>query len=212
MEKSIRILLVDDHPLILMGLQSMLDSQAEIEVVGAVNNGSAALEMAEKLTPDVILLDVIMPGMDGVEVARRVKAQMPEIKLLMLSSDASPAVLESLMQIGIEGFVSKMASEESLLRAIRSVADGYEYYGTDIARLIDRIMYAKKASKSMFSPRELDIIRLGCEGLQYKEIAARLGISDLTVAKIKRNIFTKLEINNSVELVLYALRNHLISL
>ena len=99
-----------------------------------------------------------------------------------------------------------------MIDAIKSVAAGYEFYGTDIARLIERISLAKKASNSMFTPREIDVIRLSCMGLQYKEIAGRLGIKYLTVVTIKNNIFRKLGINNTVELVIYAIKNGLISL
>ena len=99
-----------------------------------------------------------------------------------------------------------------MLSAIRSVAAGYEFFGTDIARLIERISFAKKASDSLFTPRELDVIRLSCKGLQYKEIAGQLGIKYLTVVTIKNNIFRKLGINNTVELVLYAIKKELITL
>ena len=99
-----------------------------------------------------------------------------------------------------------------MIDAIMSVASGYEFYGTDIARLIERISLAKKASDNIFTPRELDVIRLSCMGLQYKEIAERLGIKYLTVVTIKNNIFRKLGINNTVELVVYAIKKELISL
>ena len=208
----IRILLVDDHPLMLLGLRSMLEGQTGLQVVGTAADGFAALEKAASLQPDVMLLDIMMPGMDGIEVSRRMRAEMPDVALLVLSSDTSLATVEALLNIGIDGFLPKSSGQTAMIEAIRSVAAGYEYFGTDIARLIERISLAKKASDSLFTPRELDVIRLSCKGLQYKEIAGELGIKYLTVVTIKNNIFRKLGINNTVELVLYAIKKELISL
>ena len=211
MDDIIRLMLVDDHPLMLMGIASMLSGKG-IEIVGTASNGSEALEMVPQLNPDVMMLDIVMPVMDGIELARRMRALYPDVALLVLSSDSSLASLEVLLNIGIDGFLSKTSDAPVMLDAVKSVASGYEYYGTDIARLIERISLAKKASESIFTPRELDVIRFSCMGLQYKEIAERLGIRYLTVVTIKNNIFRKLGINNTVELVVYAIKNELITL
>lgn len=207
----IKIILVDDHPLLLLGIRSMLDDRPGMSVVATAKDGSQALERTAALHPDVMVFDIMMPGMDGLELARRMRSDYPDVALLALSSDTSVVNLEPLLQIGIDGFLSKSSSESDIEHAIRSVASGYEYFGTDIARLIERITEAKSASETLFTPRELDIIRLSCQGLQYKEIADHLGIKYLTVATIKNNIFRKLGINNTVELVLYAIRKGLIS-
>lgn len=212
MNDTIRLMLVDDHPLMLLGISSMLDGKADIQVVGTASNGQEALTKARELNPDVMMLDIVMPGMDGVELARQMRAELPDVRLLVLSSDTSLATLEPLLGIGIDGFLPKSSESAVMLEAVRSVAAGYEYFGTDIARLIERISLAKKASESLFTPRELDVIRLSAQGLQYKEIAGRLGIKYLTVVTIKNNIFRKLGINNTVELVVYALKKGLISL
>ena len=211
MTDNVRLMLVDDHPLMLFGIASMLEGKG-VEIVGTAGNGIDALKKAEELKPDVMMLDIMMPGMDGIELARRMRAEMPDVALLVLSSDSSMASLETLLNIGIDGFLSKTSDASVMIDAIKSVAAGYEFYGTDIARLIERISLAKKASNSMFTPREIDVIRLSCMGLQYKEIAGRLGIKYLTVVTIKNNIFRKLGINNTVELVIYAIKNGLISL
>ena len=212
MPDPIRIILVDDHPLMLMGIRSMLEGKSGIEVVGTASEGEQALKKAAALMPDVMMLDIIMPGMDGIELARRMRAEMPDVALLVLSSDTSIATLETLLNMGIDGFLPKTSDEGTMLDAIRSVAAGSESFGTDIARLIERISLAKKASESLFTPRELDVIRLSCRGLQYKEIAGELGIKYLTVVTIKNNIFRKLGINNTIELVLYAIKKELITL
>lgn len=212
MPEAIRVLLVDDHPLILVGIRSMLEGKPGIQIAGTSADGRQALEQAMALKPDVMVMDVMMPGMDGIELARRMRAQMPDTALLVLSSDTSVSTIETLLGIGIDGFLPKSSDETTMLNAIRSVAAGYEFFGTDIARLIDRISLAKKASDNLFTPRELDVIRLSCKGLQYKEIAGELGIKYLTVVTIKNNIFRKLGINNTVELVLYAIKKGLIIL
>ena len=212
MPEAIKVLLVDDHPLILVGIRSMLEGKPGIQIAGTAADGRQALEKAMALRPDVMVMDVMMPGMDGIELARRMRAQMPDTALLVLSSDTSVGTIETLLGIGIDGFLPKSSDEATMLDAIRSVAGGYEFFGTDIARLIDRISLAKKAPDNLFTPRELDVIRLSCKGLQYKEIAGELGIKYLTVVTIKNNIFRKLGINNTVELVLYAIKKGLIIL
>jgi len=209
---KIRVLVVDDHPLMLIGISAMLQGVPDIEVAGTASDGASAFEKAVALKPDVILSDVVMPGVDGMELASRIRTELPDIALLMLSSDSSPATMEKLLRIGIDGFLPKTSDNSTLVDAIRSVAAGYEYFGADTARLIERISTAKKASESLFTPREMDVIRLSCKGLQYKEIAGELGIKYLTVVTIKNNIFNKLGINNTVELVLYAIKKNLISL
>ena len=211
MTDNVRLMLVDDHPLMLIGISSMLEGKG-IDIVGTAGNGIEALQKVGELKPDVMMLDIVMPGMDGIELARHMRAEMPDVALLVLSSDSSLASLETLLNIGIDGFLSKTSDASLMIDAVKSVAAGYEFYGTDIARLIERISLAKKASDSLFTPRELDVIRLSCKGLQYKEIAGQLGIKYLTVVTIKNNIFRKLGINNTVELVLYAIKKELITL
>lgn len=210
--ESIRILLADDHPLMLLGIRSILEDLPGFEVVGTANNGAEALELVEALKPDVLVFDIVMPVMDGVELARNVKDKWPETALLALSSDTSLETLESLVRIGINGFLPKSCAETDLESAVRSVASGYEWFGADTARLIERISAAEASPEVAFTPREMDVVRLSCQGLQYKEIAAELGISYLTVVTIKNNIFHKLGINNTVELVIYAVRKKLITL
>lgn len=209
---TIRIVLVDDHPLMLFGIRSILEGLAGVEVVGTASCGEDALRLVGEQNPNLLIFDIVMPGMDSVELARRVRETCPDTKLLALSVDTSRATLESLVHLGAEGFLPKSCAETDLEAAVRSIASGYEWFGTDTARLIERISTAKAASETIFTPREMDVVRLSCQGLQYKEIASRLGISYMTVVTIKNNIFRKLGINNTVELVLYAVRKNLISL
>lgn len=212
MKEKARILLVDDHPLFIFGLKSMLCDFDEFEVMGTAGDGPTAISMARDLSPDIMLLDIMLPGMSGIEVAKHVCMEMPDIDIIILSSDTSADTLEGLLKLNIKGIVSKLSDDSSIVKALRCVMDGQHFYGTDIESLIERIKCDKEEDGVSFSAREMDIIRLSCEGLQYKEIAQKLGISDNTVASIKKNIFHKLEINNSVELVLYAIKKNLISI
>ena len=114
---KIRVLVVDDHPLMLIGISAMLQGVPDIEVVGTASDGASAFEMAVALKPDVILSDVVMPGVDGVELASRIRAELPDIALLMLSSDSSPATMEKLLRIGIDGFLPKTSDNSSYINA-----------------------------------------------------------------------------------------------
>lgn len=212
MDKKIDILIVDDHPLALFGFKEMFSRETDLNIAGTATDGKTAIEMALALKPDIVILDVIMPGMDGIETARQIRSRMPQTAILMLSCDSSENNIRRIMELDVNGFISKTAGAETMIQAVRSINAGYEYYGSDTARLIERIRCSRNIQDSVFTPRELDVVLLSCQGLQYKEIADRLGIKDQTVSTIKKNIFKKLGINNSVELVLYALRNNLISL
>lgn len=212
MDRKINILIVDDHPLALFGFKEMFSKESDLNITGTSTDGKTAIQMVHDLKPDIVILDVIMPGMDGIETARQIKTKSPGTAILMLSCDSSESNIRRIMELDVNGFISKTAGAETMIQAVRNIYAGYEYYGSDIARLIERIRRSKNVHDSIFTPRELDVVMLSCQGLQYKEIADRLGIKDQTVGSIKKNIFKKLGINNSVELVLYALRNNLISL
>ena len=152
MPDPIRILICDDHPLMLFGIRSMLENRPGLVVCGTARNGEEAFEQASLLRPDVLLFDIVMPGMEGIELARRMRAELPDVALLALSGDASAATLEPLLRIGIDGFLPKTAGDRTIEDAIRSVASGYEYFGADIARLIERISLAERAADSLFTP------------------------------------------------------------
>lgn len=209
---KIKLLIADDHPMFRMGLEMMLSGNDDMEVVATAANGQEALEKMPFYKPDVVLMDLIMPVMDGAAAAERIYAEYPDTKVLILSSDTSVSSVERLLSIGIQGFISKISQKKDILAAINTVAAGYEYYGADVARIIEGIHTARNVDNSIFTPRELDIIRLSCDGLQYKEMADKLGIATKTVENIKANILHKLGINNTVELFRYALSNGIISL
>ena len=161
---------------------------------------------------DILLLDILLPGMNGIEVAKRMRSEYPKIKIIVLSVDSREYTLIQLLQIGIDGFVSKRGTQDEVVRAIDYVEKGVPFYGRDIAILIRDISDAKlnKQNTAALTKRELEIIQACCDGLLGKEIAEKLNISLRAVNSHKTNIFNKLGISSSVELVRFAIEHGII--
>ena len=211
---EIKIILVDDHLLFRTGIKTMLSlPQSKIAVVGEAGSAKEFFELNNTTDADVILLDILLPDISGVDIARMIKNNHPHTKILILSSESDCNLLRELLEIGIEGFISKNTPFEELKKGILTVADGGQYFGRDIAELLYSIRVSKpNIPNNIFTHRELEIIQLCSEGFSSKEISGKLFISMKTVDSHKYNIFKKLGINNSVELVCYAVKNHLISM
>ena len=211
----IDVILVDDHALFRLGVKGVLTGKyPDIRVTGEADSGKALFHLLEIIRADVILLDIVLPDMNGVEIARRLRKDYPEIKILALSAENTEEVVQALMDIGIDGFISKrQCSANEPAEAIRSIMGGLKYFGKDISAIIYNIYIAKKKTAevtSEFTEREKEIICLCREGLQGKQIADRLNISPRTVDTHKNNIFKKLGINNTMEMVQYALKQGII--
>ncbi|MDR2585774.1 MAG: response regulator transcription factor [Prevotellaceae bacterium] len=210
-----KIIIVDDHSLFRMMLKASFDGDhPDICVVGEANNGEELFRMLPHTPIDLVLLDINMPGISGVEVTLRLRKEYPSIKILAVSAENSAETVRQMIEAGIEGFVSKQCgSAQELAQAIRSVMSGLEYFGRDIASIIYDLYVSKKKTTSVtseFTDREREIILLCRDGLICKEIAARLGIAERTVNTHKEKIFGKLGINNTMEMVLYAMKNGII--
>jgi DNA-binding NarL/FixJ family response regulator len=214
----INVIIVDDHALFRLGLKASLsgDSYPDIAVTGEADSGKSLFALLKIVPADIVLLDIILPDMSGVEIARCLRTDYPEIKILAISAENTASVVEALMDIGINGFISKrQAVATELVTAIRMVMDGSEYFGTDISSIMYKVYNAKNKSvtaSAEFTERELEIIALCHEGLLSKQIADRLFISPRTVDTHKNNIFKKLGINSTMEMVRYALKNGIIEL
>lgn len=213
----IKIILVDDHELFRFGLRSAIEKREHrIVIVGEAGSGAEFFRLIEDMHVDIVLLDVILPDMSGVEIARRLRRERPEIRILAISAENTAEVVKQLIEIGIEGFISKrMGSSGELADAIHAIMNGFEYFGKDIASIIYQIFVTQKNTTKIpdeFTDREREILLLSKEGLQGKEIAERLGITPNTVRNHKANIFQKLGINNTVEMVQYALKKGIIKL
>jgi len=204
--------ILDDHELIRVGVIGVLhDTPHSVTIsVACAEDLFAALEQG---TPcDLLLLDILMPGTNGFEVAKRMRTEYPEIKIIVLSVDTKEYVITQLMQIGIDGFISKNGPLEEVNMAIDTVNEGVPFYGRDLAVLMRDIVDAQlnKKSSALLTKRELEIIEACCAGLLGKEIADKFHISLRAVNSHKTNIFNKLGISSSVEMVRFALEHGII--
>ncbi|MDL2281668.1 response regulator transcription factor [Parabacteroides sp. OttesenSCG-928-G06] len=211
----IHVILVDDHALFRLGVKSaIINGHADICIAGEADCATSLFRLLETTTPDIILLDILLPDMSGVEIARRMRKEYPAIKILAISAENSSEVVQEMLDIGIEGFISKrQGGADEIAQAIRTIMNGYEYFGNDISAIIYKIYVIKKQTAEVgpeFTDREKEIIGLCRDGLLSKQIADRLYISPRTVDNHKNNIFRKLGINNTMEMVQYALKNGII--
>ena len=211
MAPKIRVLIADDHTIVRSGVRLLLEAEADIEVVGEALNGREALTLAEALRPDVILMDISMPEMDGLEATRMVKARWPAINILVLTMHRSDEYFFEVLKAGASGYILKAADTEELVNAVRVVGHGEVFlYPTMAKKLLNdylRRLEAGSEAKSPLSEREEEILRLLVEGYSSKEISARLVLSLSTVHTHRGNIMRKLGLSSQRELIQYA-RQH----
>ena len=211
----IQVILVDDHRLFRLGLQAAFQhGYPDICLCGEASSGAELFELLGSTPADLVLLDINLPDMCGVDVARRLRHDYPAVKILAISGDNTAQTVQSMLEAGIDGFISKQNGDfDELAQAIRTVKSGLDYFGRDISFIIYDVFKSKKKTSIVpaeFTKREREIILLCRDGLIGKEIAARLGISPNTVNTHKERIFQKLGINTTVEMVQYALKNGII--
>jgi DNA-binding NarL/FixJ family response regulator/signal transduction histidine kinase len=212
----INAILVDDHELFRLGVKTAITNcYQDIHIVGEAETGKDFFHLLETHTADIVLLDVILPDMSGIEIARRLKKEKPNLKILIISSENTANITQELLNIGVDGFISKrMGGMDVLAEAIRSIMTGFEYFGKDISDIIYRIYVSKKRTTEItaeFSEQEKKIIELCRDGISAKKIANCLNISSRTVDNHKKNIFQKLGIHSTLEMVGYAMKNGIIA-
>lgn len=214
MSDRIRVLIADDHTIVRSGLRLLLEAEPDIDVVGEALEGGEALLMVEKHLPDVVLMDITMPGMDGLEATRRIKASWPQVKVLVLTMHRSDEYFFEMLKAGASGYILKGAETSDLIHAVRVVGRGEVFlYPTMAQKLVkDYLNFTKwgEEAGSSLSPREKEILRLLSEGCSTKEIAEKLVISPSTVHSHRSNLMTKLGLNSRRELVQYARQRGLI--
>jgi DNA-binding NarL/FixJ family response regulator len=207
---NIRLVIVDDHPVVRDGLRGMLESQPDFEVVGEASDGEAAVRITETLKPEIVLMDLRMPEMDGVTALREIKASNPQVQVLVLTTYDSDADILPAIEAGASGYLLKDSSREELYTAIRATARGETVLAPAVAaRLVGRM---RAPAEEQLSSRELEVLQLVAEGDSNSEIASRLHISQATVKSHLIHIFGKLGVSDRTAAVTVALRRGILRL
>jgi DNA-binding NarL/FixJ family response regulator len=211
-DTRIRVVIVEDHTLLREGTRHILEQSQDIEVVGEAGRGDEAVELIERLAPDVVLLDMRLPGMNGIEVARAVTRKHKEIRVLLLSAYDDEEYVAEALNAGASGYMLKTTPGAKLVEAVRAVHSGATVLQDELShKLAMRAMHPDPSGPRL-SERELDVLRLTARGLSSKEIAGRLQISQRTVEGHLNNIYSKLGVNSRTEAVVHAAARGLISL
>ena len=215
---NIRILLADDHAIVRAGIHALLDSQDDFEVVGEAEDGRKTIDMVQQLQPDVVVMDIAMPDMDGLEATQRIRAEFPEVRILALTMHEDERYFFQAIHAGASGFIIKGAPPSDFIAAIRSVSQGQAYLSPSLTGklLDDYLRRAKDATgKDTYdelTDREREIVRLIAKGHTGREIAELLGVSIHTVERHRQKVMAKLDLHNRAGLIKYAIRRGLIEL
>lgn len=211
---TIRVLLVEDHRLVREALRDTLAKEPDIAIVGEAGDGRTALDLAARIVPDVVVLDIALPDLNGIEVAARLLDLRPATRIVALSAYTDKRFVAEMLRAGASGYVTKSAAGTELVRAIRAVADGQGYLCPEVAgALVSEVRRAGRAGGPVpLGRREREVVRLVAEGRRSAEIAEQLNISIATVEVHRRNILRKLGLRTVAELTRYAIREGLVSL
>ncbi|HNR19150.1 MAG: response regulator transcription factor [Bacteroidetes bacterium] len=211
MSKKIRIVIADDHQMLIDGIKSLLKEVENIEIVDCANNGTDALQLVEKYNPDILLSDINMPGMGGLELARILKQKHIAVKIISLSMYADAAVVSDMLQAGVSGYVLKNTGKEELVAAINKVYGGGVYYSAEISDMMMRNISGKKEEgASALTVREIEIVKLIGLEMTNAQIGDKLFISERTVETHRKNIFRKTNTKTVVGLLKYAYEHKLL--
>ena len=214
---TIRLVLVDDHELMRQGLRALVDGQKDVEVVGEANDGRTALALVRSLSPDVVVMDVAMKDMNGIEATRQIRAECPGVKVIALSSHADARYVRAMLDAGACGYVLKANAYDDLHRAIEAARLGKSYLSPDVTQAIIGGSTNPSGSTTDFaggalSPREREVLQLLAEGRTSPEIGKQLFVATTTVETHRRNIMRKLGIHSVADLTKYAIREGLTSI
>lgn len=216
--KKITVLLADDHMVVRQGLRALLSTEEDIEVIAEAETGREAVDLARQLQPNIVLMDIVMPSLNGLEAARQICKQVPATKVLILSSYSDDEYVQRLNEIGARGYLVKQSAADDLLRAIREVQKGKKAFSPSIASRFQDVLSRPSQSErandasqaNRLTPREAEALQLIAEGKTNKEIAAELGISAKTVEKHRQQVMNKLRIHDVAGLTRYALSKGII--
>lgn len=215
--KRITVLLADDHMIVREGLKKLLETESDIDVVGEAATGYSAVELAQKLRPDVIVMDIAMPQMNGLEATRQILKSKPDTKVLILSAHSDDAYVENVTALGAAGYLIKQTSAHFLSEAIREVKKGHTYFSPAVAKRVHKRQLESldrkgrpKANAERLSSREREVLQLIAEGEANKQIAGTLAISIKTVEKHRDHLMSKLDIHDTAGLTRYAIETGII--
>ena len=213
----VRVVLADDHKIMREGLCSLLRNDPRVEIVGVAEDGRSAVQLVREQKPDVVVMDVAMPDLNGIDAARRIKAEQPDVRILALSMHSDKRYISSMLQAGASGYLLKDCAFKELVQAIHTVSRRQVYLSPSIAALITddyvRQLMAKDGSPaSLLSPKEREVLQLMAEGHSTKQIAATLFLSVKTIETHRQQIMEKLDIHSVAELTKFAIREGLTSL
>ena len=217
MPNPVRILIADDHTIVRQGLASLLNDQPDLKVVGQADNGRAAVDKTLELKPDIIIMDIAMPQMNGIEAVKRIKKKLPKSKVLILSMYSHEHYIHELLETGVSGYLLKDASGRDIINAIHAAMNNETFLSPSISKVVvDTYRSPRKGTASAerykrLSNREREVFQLIAEGHSNKDVATLLFLSPATVETHRAHILQKLDVHNTAELVLYAVRRGVIS-
>lgn len=213
MSRPVRLIIADDHQMVRAGLRALLDHEPGISVVGEADDGRAVLQLARELSPDVVVMDLSMPNLNGIDAARQVLAINSAIKVIGLSATREERTIAELLRAGAVGFIAKESAFEDLVNAVRTVVKGNVYFSPHIiSRVVEQDGNNGNSNESAFrvlSPREREVLQMIAEGKATKEVAAALNISIKTAETHRRNLMEKLQVDSVAQLTKYAIREGL---
>jgi two-component system, NarL family, invasion response regulator UvrY len=207
MGKSIRVLLADDHPVLCAGLRSLISDQEDLSLVGLATTGEEAYELYRQLLPDVVVMDLNMPGIGGMESIRRIRSRDPLARIIVLSAHDSEVLVRQAVDAGIMGFITKSNDAATMFAAIRRVSDGQVYFSTDLLGRLTQIGKSPGGTPlDVLSPRELDIFKMVAEGQSVADISKTLSLSPKTVSNHLTRIKRKMDVSSNATLTRIAIR------